>query len=240
MRQRRAVLTWVTLAAALGLSACTVPDEDDGGDPAWALGDQPTFSGTIPNWSEGDAIAPGEGGIYGLAVLGGVEDMEVGFGTVSAAGDFQFGLQVASSLVSGAVSPAQALCVDLATVDLAVSNPQQRLVVVSTLEVPALYVEGQHARPEGGVLIRETEPTASFLVDRYGFVLASADGTVEGTCSDEGVEVSVDLDLRSGWNSVLLALESGFAFTTAGIPAGASWYLVNPVTLGHDLWTPSR
>lgn len=236
MGARRQVGKWLyaSVALVLGISACSTPDGDDPVPPAWALGEQPNFSGTIPNWVDGDAIAAGAGGIYALAFLGGAEGTEVGFGSVAADGTFNFGLQKGTTLPGGGSVPLDALCPGLATANLSVSNPQQKLVVVNQLEVPALFVEGQHARPIGGILIREEPPTAAFLIDRFSFVHASADGTVKGTCTDEGVSVTIDLDLRTGWNAVFLALEGGIEFTTTAIPAGAEWYLVNPVVLGHE------
>ncbi len=232
-RSRSGKWLYIAVGLALGISACATPDGSDPLIPAWALGEQPNFSGIIPNWSDGDAIAAGTGGIYAMAYLGGAEDTEVGFGSVAANGSFTFGLQKGTTLAGGS-SPVEALCPDVASVSLAVSNPEQRLIVVNQLEVPALFVEGQHARPLGGILIREDPPTADFLIDRFSFVHASQDGTVKGSCTDEGLSVTVDLDLRTGWNAVLMALEGGFEFTTAAIPSGAEWYLVNPVVLGHE------
>ena len=235
MARRSQNSKWILALVALGLGvgACAAPNGVPPTTPAWALGEQPNFSGTIPNWADGDAIAPSTGSIFGMAFVGGTEDLEVGFGSVAANGDFTFGLQLGSTLPSGSI-PVETLCPGLGTVSLSVSNAAQMLIVVNQLEVPELFVEGQHARPLGGILIRESPPTADFLIDRFSFVHASADGTVTGTCTDEGITATIDLDLRQGWNSVFMALEGGIEFTTAAISAGAKWYLVNPVVLGHD------
>lgn len=136
------------------------------GTPAWALGEQPNFAGTIPNWSDGDALAPGTGGIYAMAEIGAAyEEVEVGFGSIDASGTFR--------------SP----------------------------------------------------PTSRSLVEQYGFVYATTDGTVRGTCSGEGLAVSFDLDLRRGWNSLYMG--AGLHIVTAAIPPDAAWYLVNAVVLAR-------
>lgn len=197
----------------------------------WALGEQPNFSGTVVNWAEGDAIAPGEGGIYAVTEsMTDSEGSELGFGAIKADASFTFGLQKGDYPASISLPPTQALCDGFELASLSLSNPEQRVANVS-LSVPALFEEGQHARPEGGVQIRATPPSAGSMLEQYGFIYASADGTVRGTCSGEGLSVAFDLDLRQGWNSVFLSTAGGLAFTTAAIPEDAKWYFVNPNTL---------
>lgn len=201
------------------------------GTPGWALGEQPNFEGTIPNWSDGDALTPGTGGIYAIAEIGAAyEEVEVGFGSVDASGHFTFGLQSGAAYAGGGRPVVDAFCEGL-DLDVSVSDPAQRVVIVGPLEVPELLVAGQHARPPGGLIIRRSPPTSRSLIEQYGFVYATTDGTVRGTCSGEGLNVSFDLDLRRGWNSLYMG--AGLHIVTAAIPPDAAWYLVNAVTLNR-------
>jgi len=219
-------------ALLLGLASCTKPGA--AAQPGWALGEQPNFSGTLQDWALGDAIASGEGAIFAkTGSPDSFEEVDVGTGSVKADGSFTFGLQKGAGAAGGGQQPGQALCADFSVVELVLSNPQQRIVGVSDLEVPALYAEGKHARPLGGIRIRSTPPSAGSLLEGYNFTYASADGTIKGSCSAEGLSVSFDLDLRKGWNSVLLEAGRGLKFTTAAIPQGTKWYFVNPLTVNQ-------
>lgn len=201
------------------------------GTPAWALGEQPNFAGTIPNWSDGDALTPGTGDIYAMAEIGAAyEEVEVGFGSVDASGSFTFGLQSGAAYAGGGRPVVEAFCEGL-DLDVSVSDPTQKVVIVGLLEVPELLVAGQHARPPGGLIIRRSPPTSRSLVEQYGFVYATTDGTVRGTCSGEGLNVAFDLDLQRGWNSLYMG--AGLNIVTAAIPPDAAWYLVNAVVLNR-------
>lgn len=221
----------VGLLTTVALSAAVAAAQQD--RAPWALGMSPTFSGRIPNWAQGDAMSPGEGVISVLYDPGDGQELEIAQGIVRSNGDFDLSLRPAGAVPGGGRRPLDALCEDAEMVNVTVSNPDQ-LVVPVRLDVTELYEEGRHARPEGSVMVREGPPTAAFLVDRYAFIYADADGTVTGSCSDGPFELQIDLDLRPGWNSVLMTFESGFAVKTAAIPAGAQWFLVNPVVLGRD------
>ena len=211
---------WVT-ALLLGLSACG----GSGGDAAiapWALGEQPNFSGTIVDWAKGDAIAPGEGALFASVS----PDIDVGFGQVAANGSFTFGLQRIAPDAAWLAAPVEECP------EMSVANPQQKVASVDVIEVLDLYEDGKHARPGGAVLIltRPFSPTAER--EGYSFVYASAAGAISGSCSFEGYGVSLDLDLRQGWNSVRIDTSmSGMSFTTAAIPSAAKWYFVNPLTV---------
>lgn len=219
------------VALALGVVGGALGGAHAQGTPAWALGEQPNFAGTIPNWSDGDALTPGAGGIYAKAEIGATyEEVDVGFGSVDASGAFTFGLQSGAAYAGGGRPVVEAFCEGL-DLDVSVSDPAQRVVIVGPLEVPELLVAGRHARPPGGLIIRRSPPTSRSLVEQYGFVYATTDGTVRGTCSGEGLNVSFDLDLRRGWNSLYMG--AGLHIVTAAIPSDAAWYLVNAVVLNR-------
>lgn len=224
MRERAAKNIWVSGLLVLALSVCAGAFGQP--TPGWALGEQPNFSGIIPNWADGDALRPGAGNIFANAEMGSGEEIDVGVGTVDAAGNFTFGLTTGAAL---AFRPgAEAFC-DGLDLNVSASNPSQFVALVGLIEVPALLTEGQHARPKGGLIIRRSPPTGNSLVEQYGFLYADSDGTVRGNCSGEGLTVTLDLDLRKGWNSVYLG--PGFDIITAAIPDDADWYFVNAVVL---------
>jgi hypothetical protein len=194
--------------------------------PPWSLGEQPNFSGIIEYWAKGDAIAPADGGFF--ATMYGAGDPEgttVGVGTIKADGSFKFGLYKEAYSVAGGLPPAQVLCSGLSA-----SNPQQKIANIDVMEVLALYVNDQHARPGGGILISTAHPVPAAKAV-FTFMYANQDGTLRGSCNMPDVgNVAFDLDLRRGWNS-LSRDPSGFR--TAAIPAGAKWYFINPLTAAN-------
>lgn len=209
------------LAIIVGLSACPITPS---APPPWALGDQPNFSGKIEYWAKGDAIAPGDGGLYGVMYSpGGDPDGDfIGYGSIKADASFTFGLQRGASGAGGGQPAAQVLCGGLS-----LSSPQQKIAKVDILSVTALYENDKHARPGGGVLISTAHPVpASKPV--YTFIHASQDGAIKGSCNIPEVgNVAFDLDLRQGWNSVQWDTSG---FKTAAIPSGVKWYFINPNT----------
>jgi hypothetical protein len=223
---------WIVSLGLLLLTACNDPAKSSGAP--WALGEQPNFSGTIIDWAKGDAIAPAEGSIYArFESVDGSESVDLGYGSIKADSSFTFGLQRGAAFAGGGMPPEQALCPDI-VFELTLSNPQQRIGVVGYFEVPPLYEEGKHARPIGAVRIRTRPPSAGSLFEQYAFTYASADGTIKGSCSTEGIAFSFDLDLRKGWNSVYFEAGGGFKLKTAAIPQEAKWYFVNPLTIGGE------
>lgn len=191
--------------------------------PAWALGEQPNFRGTIANWTLGDAVAPGESAMYGISYSGDPEGADVGYGSVKSNGHFSFGLQRGAGYGQGGSAPDLSLCPSAQR-----SNPKQKFVVVSMIQIPALYKDGAHARPGGAIILSVGRPPLN-ATTVYLFVYATASGTVKGGCTFEGQTASINLDLRKGWNSVGINA-SKRTFKTAAIPATARWYFVNPLT----------
>ena len=194
--------------------------------PPWALGEQPNFSGTIEYWAKGDAIAPADGGFF--ATMYGTGDPEgttVGAASIKADGSFKFGLYKEAYSVAGGLPPAQVLCAGLNA-----SNPQQKIANIDVMEVLSLYVNGQHARPGGGILISTAHPVPAAKAV-FTFIYANQDGTLRGSCNIPEVgNVAFDLDLRRGWNSVS---RDSNGFKTAAIPTGAKWYFINPLTAAN-------
>lgn len=179
-----------TMVVALGGMALVSAVGAGSNAPAWALGEQPNFSGTIGGWADGDAIAPGPANIYAMAGDGGGgEESDVGYGTIDAGGRFTFGLQRGAAAAGGGRPAAEAFCDEFDLVSLSMSHPEQLLVGVNELEVTELYEEGKHARPRGGILIRVAPPSPGSLLEQFNFVYASTDGTLRGTCSTEGLSV---------------------------------------------------
>jgi hypothetical protein len=208
------------VAFSLSLTACpTTPSVP----PPWALGEQPNFSGTIEYWIKGDAIAPSDGGFF--ATMYGTGDPEgttVGVGSIKVDGRFTFGLYKGAYTVPGGLAPAQVLCSGLS-----LSNPQQRIANVDLMDVLSLYVDGQHARPGGGVLISTAHPVPA-TKGAYTFFYANQNGTIKGSCNiQDAGSVPYDLDLRQGWNTVR---RDASGFKTAAIPADAKWYFINTLT----------
>ncbi|WP_027892024.1 hypothetical protein [Calidithermus chliarophilus] len=186
--------------------------------PPWALGEQPNFSGAMEYWAKGDAIAPAEGSIFAYSYYSDPEGELVGLGQIKADGSFTFGLVRGAG--GYAVPVEQAICAGLS-----LGNAQQKVAIPEVLEVPALYVEGVHARPGGGVLVSTQHPIAPGA-PRYQFVYADRDGTVKGSCGG----FAINLDLRQGWNSIVWQASE---FKTAAIPKEARWYFINPLTAGE-------
>jgi len=214
------------VAALLGLASCSA-NSTAVARPAWALGEQPNFSGTVQDWAKGDAIAPGEGGIFATTYpKGNPEVIEVGYGLIHADGSFKFGLQRGAAAASGGVPPVKEQCPAVR-----ISNPNQRFVLVHVLRVLDLYEEGVHARPGGAILISIGKPITPAMQEVYTFVYASGNGTLKGQCALSGGEsLSLDLDLYKGWNSVKLNPNAP-SFSTAAIPRAAKWYFINPLTV---------
>jgi hypothetical protein len=216
----------LALLAGIALSACgqnTAPSI-----PPWALGDGiPEFKGTIVDWAKGDAIAPGEGGIFATSFATSSEGTDIGFGSIKAYGSFIFGPQKGASSAGGGVAVSQTLCAGLTA-----SNPQQKIAQVDILTVLSLYQEGKHARPGGGIVISVGKLTTASFKEAYQFVYASADGLLKGSCSGEefGGTAAIDLDLRQGWNTLR---RDGSGFKTAAISKEAKWYFINPLTAGQ-------
>lgn len=192
--------------------------------PAWALGEQPNFSGTIVDWVKGDAIAPGESAMSGRTYSGDAEGADVGFGSIKRDGSFSFGLQRRAAYAGTGHTPDLSMCPGAKR-----SNPKQKLVAVNAIEVPALYEDGVHARPGGAILISVGRPMSASMKAVYLFVHASSSGTLRGTCTFNGQTGSVDLDLRRGWNAVKID-PIALSFKTAAISREARWYFVNPNT----------
>lgn len=206
------------------LIACNTANPGGNASPPWALGEQPNFSGKITYWEKADAIAPGEGGIF--ATMYGTGDPEgtlIGVGSIKVDGSFSFGLYKSAYSAGGGLPVAQVLCAGLSA-----SNPQQKIANVDLMEVLSLYQDGVHARPGGGILISTAHPVPA-SAPLYTFIYASQDGSLKGSCDvgDDAGLTPFDLDLRKGWNSIQRD-KSGFK--TAAIPAGAKWYLINPLT----------
>jgi hypothetical protein len=192
------------------------------------LGDEiPEFKGSVVDWARGDAIAPGEGGIFATSYAADPEGSDIGFGSIKADGSFSFSLQKGAVGAGGGVAVSQALCPGLSA-----SNPQQKIVAVDILSVLSLYEEAKHARPGGGIVVSVGKLTTAGFKEGYQFVYASADGVLKGSCSGEefGGTAAIDLDLRKGWNT-LRRDQSGFK--TAAISSEAKWYFINPLTAGQ-------
>jgi hypothetical protein len=195
--------------------------------PAWALGEQPRFTGTITDWAKGDTIAPGEAMMYGRIPSG-----SIGYGPIKSDGSFSFNLMTATTITKLGYghTPDLSLCPSARR-----SNPRQTLIGVTTIDVEARYEDGVHARPGGVIVISVGRPadiskaSGSSLKAVYIFVHASASGTLKGTCTFNGQTGSVNLDLRKGWNSVKID-PLHLSFTTAAISKDAKWYFVNPNT----------
>jgi hypothetical protein len=222
----RLVLTFVlTLTSSLVFRSLAQP-------PAWALGEEPSFSGMIENWSLADALAPTEGTLYAVySFQDGREDVEIASGHVNADGSFTFALQKNASAASGGEVIAWSNCYP----DTLVSSPEQKLAVVD-LVAEALYEEGSHARPRGNVFISAQNFNASGEHVKYQFVYADRDGTVKERCdiSEENYSfhIDIDLDLRKGWNSVQADVGADkVIFKTAALPEDIKWFLVSPLTI---------
>lgn len=196
--------------------------------PSWALGEQPNFRGTIVDWAKGDAIAPGESAMYGRTYSGDSEGADVGFGSIKRDGSFSFGLQRGAAYAGTGHAPDLSLCPGAQR-----SNPKQTLVAVNTIEVPALYEDGVHARPGGAILVSVGRPMSASMKAVYLFVHASTNGTLKGSCTFNGQTGSVDLDLRKGWNAVKID-PIALSFKTAAISREAGWYFVNPNTVPNQ------
>ena len=205
--------------------------------PAWALGEQPNFSGVIANWALADAIKSGEGLIYATnsSFFNYSDDpIDVGYGTIKPDGSFTFGL-VKDAARSAATPSWSTNCPSLKQ-----TNPALKIALVEELTVPQLYEEGVHARPYGNIAISTEPVTTSNIASRqnYTFIYADGRGSYKGSCSmtieDYSMTIALDLDLRKGWNSVLITLNSGLRLTTAAIPKNAQWYLVNPITINDE------
>lgn len=229
------VLSFALGLSALILSACAslsrpTPGQTGPGQPgsaAWALGEQPNFSGTLVDWAKGDAIAPGEGGIFATTYqTGDAEGIDLGFGSVKADGSFTLGLQRGATGLG--LSPTEFLCTGLS-----LSNSTIKIVGIDVFEIPSHYVEGVHARPGGGVIITTQQVVLSQITERYTFMHAIGSGTVKGTCAVEGGTISLELDLRGGWNVVRYTLSgSRLEFKTAPLPTTVKWRFINPLTAG--------
>jgi hypothetical protein len=226
----RAPLAMVTLrcllalAALLGTSAAAAQ-----GPVPWAMGDRVEFSGTLLGWDVADALGPSEAAIVAdsFEVF---PSVTIGTGSVAVDGTFTFALSGADVVDVIADPVEEAFCEGMGTVTLEVSEPALRVLAIDP-EVPSHHEEGRRARPGGRIRIRTEGLSTGSLIDQYGFVYAAADGVVDGSCSEEGIRIAFHLDLRRGWNSVRLSSDGGLRMTTAAIPEGAGWYLVNPLTL---------
>ncbi|MDQ3458526.1 MAG: hypothetical protein M3498_04335 [Deinococcota bacterium] len=229
---RRMFTGWV-VALVLGLSTCVGAQGAPAVTAPWALGEQPNFSGTLIDWTKGDAIASGDGAIFATTYpdSDSEEGVGVGFGHVSADGSYTFGLQRIDASAPWLVLPVFADCAGIIA-----SNAQQKVASVTSIEIPGLYEEGVHARPGGAIHISSYPFTLSPERERYIFAYANADGTVKGSCdAGEGFGLSYDLDLRKDWNSLRLNESmSGIGIVTAAIPEDAYWYFVNPLTVPAD------
>lgn len=215
---------FLKLTLLLALTACQPLTPKPPTQPAWALGEQPSFSGSIIEWAKGDAIAPGEGGMFATTYATGDPDgVDIGFGTIKADSSFTFGLQKGASSAGGGLNPDQALCAGLQ-----LSNPNQKVVGVELIKILSLYEEGVHARPDGGIFISVGQPLSSSMKALYTFFYASQSGTVKGSCDIEEVGgAPFDLDLRTGWNSVR---RDASGFKTAALATDAKWYFFNTLT----------
>jgi hypothetical protein len=197
--------------------------------PAWVLGEQPRFTGTIVDWTKGDAVAPGEAMMYGRNPF---EAGSIGYGPIKSDGSFSFNLMTTITKLGYEHTPDLSMCPGAKR-----SNPRQKLVGVTTIDVEALYKDGVHARPGGAIVISVGRPadlskaSGSSLKAVYIFVHASSSGTLKGTCTFNGQTGSVDLDLRKGWNSVKID-PIRLSFITAAISKDAKWYFINPLTAG--------
>lgn len=208
------------ILVALILSACpTLPSTP----PPWALGDQPNFSGAIEDWAKGDAIAPGDGGIFGTMYASDPEGTDIGFGSIKADASFSFGLQRGAAYVGGGLDATQVLCAGVS-----LSSPGQKIARIDVLAVNSLYVDGQHARVGGGIFISVGKPVLSNISNLYTFYYADRDGTIKGSCPVEGGgQVALNLELVKGWNSVR---RTASGLQTAVIPKDARWYFINTLT----------
>ena len=205
--------------------------------PAWSLGEEPTFSGVIENWSIADGLSSGEGNmvVRNMPFFGesySNESQEIGFGNIKQDGSFN--LSLTKDAAGSFTTPDwYANCPTITP-----SNPSLKVATVTAIEVPELYEEKAHARPQGAVLISSVPITANNIASRvtYMFIYADSEGTFKGTCikntEDYSFNIVFDLDLHKGWNSLRFeSLDASYSFTTAAIPTEAKWYMVNALTL---------
>jgi hypothetical protein len=202
--------------------------------PAWALGEEPSFSGLIENWAVADVLAPGEGNLYIIySFQDGRDDVEIASGHVNADGSFTLALQKDAAAAGGGEVIGWSNCYP----DTLVSSPEQKLAMVDIV-AEALYEEGSHARPRGTVFISAQNFDVSGEHVKYQFVYADRDGTVKEACdiSEEtySFHIDIDLDLRKGWNAVQADVGAGkVIFKTAALPENIKWFLVNPITINR-------
>jgi hypothetical protein len=202
--------------------------------PAWALGEEPTFSGVIENWAVADALPPGEGNLYIVySFQDGRDDIEIASGYINADGRFTFALQKDAAAAGGGEVVGWSNCYP----DTLVSSPEQKLAMVDVV-AEALYEEGAHARPRGNVFISTRDFNASGEHIKYQFVYADRDGTVKEACDisyeNSSFHIDIDLDLRKGWNSVQADVGAGkVIFKTAALPEDIKWFLVSPLTINR-------
>lgn len=192
------------------------------GAPASALGDSPTLAGTIANLDEGNFAYTRLEAKMGRLTS---EPEEVfAQGGVSDDGSFSLQLpgeaEVASHLFD---APTTLFGPGLEECDLSLLPAAYK-----TLGTPdvALYSDGEFVDR----LLQTSDPTGNFVY----YVYVDRDVTITGPCP-RGMSAgfSFDLDLRKGWNTVVVYF-AGLAFHSEAPGAGYAWVVPSLCTPDGD------